>query len=203
MTTDYEMDALRPSEDPYHLSKDTRVFIMADPTSNTDLFKLPYCQASYKRKGYENISVQYSKTATQIGRENDLRGYDLHFDRNSVTVEQVVEWYTFMDIIRKIRVLDKHVIITKVDSVLVKDIKLSILEKPADLEFFGVGHDEHGRDVLVPTLGMLISPKYADSLMNFTPARKITGSVDAIMMNHYIRKVSSIHRYKHAYAREY
>ena len=199
--TDYELDNMFPSEDPFYLDKKTIVFCMMDPVLNSEQQRVKTFVQSYNRYGYMDIRFQYKRPAGLIGSENDRRGYDLHFDKKSVSIAQAVEWYTFVDIIRKIRVLPKPVIIADVKTQLVKDIKLTIVEKPFDIEFFGVGGDEQDRNILIPTAGMLIAPKYAESLMEFVTKHRINGSVNSILMNHYFRKIAPANRVKHSYAK--
>lgn len=198
---DYELSNMFPSEDPFYLDKKTIVFCMMDPTKNIHQQQMRTFIPSYNRFGYMDIRFQYKRSAAVIGSENDTRGYRLKFDRSVISIDQVVEWYTFVDIIRKIRVLPNPVIIANVNTQLVKDIKVSILDKPFDLEFFGVGKDELDRNILIPTGGMLIAPKSASKLMEYVTTHRINGSLDSLLMNHYLRKIAPAERFKHSYAR--
>ena len=131
-------------EDPLYLSKDTKVFIIIDPNDFDAMKDSERVQKEFRIFGYNNISVQYNVKIDQINDSVRKLGIDLPTTKENMGVDGVIEWYTFANVLRKARILEKHCIIAFSSSQLHKDISR---------EYLNLDQIYHHKDmaVLTPT----------------------------------------------------
>lgn len=150
-------------EDPLYLSKDTKVFIIIDPNDFHAMKDSERVQKEFRTFGYNNISVQYHVTIDQVNDSARKLGIDLPVTKQDIGVKGVVEWYTFANVLRKARVLEKHCIIAFQSSHLKKDISRSYLN---------LDQIYHNKDVAVLT--PLGCQDILDKAQNFDVDRTLT-----------------------------
>ena len=150
-------------EDPLYLSKDTKVFIMIDPHSLNSMVDKRRVQKEFQTFGYKNISIQYHITTDQINDSVRKLGIDIPAKKEVIGVQGVIEWYTFANILRKARILEKHCIIAFPSSHLKKDILLRNLDR--DFIY-------HHKDIAV--LNSIACQDLLDKAQNFDIIRSLT-----------------------------
>jgi hypothetical protein len=163
-------------EDPFNLRKDTLCFILFDPEDMDSYKAKQVTEKSFLSYGYENIKPQlYTDLSKDYGYKLQFNNYDDPTNRK--------KWYTFVNVLRKIRKEDNPVIITFAGSLLVKDILKSI--ENSQMEVLGYNFINNKRSCNVEN-GIFISPLMAKELYSYILQKQI--SIDIFnMINSYYR----------------
>jgi hypothetical protein len=138
------IDATDFREDPLYLPKDTKVFVIYDADSLDDTIARDEIFDMYERFGYQ-CNAQKLLSAEIINNsieELDIDG--IMTSRRDLSTIEVRQWYTFINVLRKARILQKHFIVTFTGYTLENDIQISNLNRAATV--FAAG-----RAILVST----------------------------------------------------
>jgi hypothetical protein len=106
------IDATDFTEDPLYLPKDTKVFVVYDADNIEDTIQRDRIIDMYGMYGYE-CRVQRLLDVNTINNCDEELGFSsIQTSRRDLSVDEIRQWYTFVNILRKARVLQKHFIVT-------------------------------------------------------------------------------------------
>jgi hypothetical protein len=124
------IDATDFREDPLYLPKDTKVFVIYDASDLQDTIDRDKLFNSYGKYGYQ-CSAQQLLSVDIINNSEVELGFDgIMTSRRDLSVLEIRQWYTFINVLRKARVLQKHFIVTLTGYNLTEDITRRNLERP-------------------------------------------------------------------------
>lgn len=125
------IDATDFTEDPLYLPKDTKVFVMYDADDLEDTIQRDRTFDLYGMYGYK-CSAQRLLSVNTINNSYEELGFEgIMTSRRDLTVLEIRQWYTFINILRKARVLQKHFIVTFTGYNMLNDIKIDNLNRAA------------------------------------------------------------------------
>lgn len=92
-------------EDPFHLPKDTRVFILTSPLKDSHIIAKDKLRSQFKAFGY-SPTIQNYPTVRQV---NDPDwSFNLPVKESDVGMNGVLQWYAYWAVLLKARKLRKH-----------------------------------------------------------------------------------------------
>jgi hypothetical protein len=95
-------------EDPFHLQKDTRVFILTSPLKDSHIIAKDKLRNQFKAFGY-SPTIQNYPTVQQV---NDPDwSFNLPVKESDVGMNGVLQWYAYWAVLLKARKLRKHFIV--------------------------------------------------------------------------------------------
>lgn len=123
------IDATDFREDPLYMPKDTKVFVIYDANSLDDTISRDRTIDMFGKYGYQ-CSNQRLLSVDTINNSYEELGFDgIQVDSSHLSVLEVRQWYTFINVLRKARVLQKHFIVSFTGSEVFGDFPIGILER--------------------------------------------------------------------------
>lgn len=114
-------------EDPLYLSKNTNAFVICNPNNLIQMKSKETIVNQLRTFGYEP-SIQYYVSVDKINNSDEELGFNLPVKKEVIGVDGVQQWYTFMNVLRKARILKEHFIVCFDDSEFRRDIPLKCLQ---------------------------------------------------------------------------
>lgn len=167
-------------EEVFHLRKDTKVYIIFNPDNMDSQVEKIKTKNTFERMGYNYIKYQpYADPAADNGYQLRFGG---KFQLDARLYAERVKWYSFANILRKIRKEETPVIITFAGHSLIQDIPKDI--ESSDFEIIGYNFNLNNQRISDPKAGMYITPLLARSLFK----DKILKDLLRLDMNDYMIK---------------
>jgi len=167
-------------EEVFHLRKDTKVYIIFNPESMDGQVNKLKTKNTFERLGYSDIKYQpYADPAADNGYQLRFGG---QFQLDARLYAERVKWYSFTNILRKIRKEETPVIITFAGHSLIQDIPKDI--ESSNFEIIGYNFNLNNERRADAKAGMYITPLLARSLFK----DKILNATILLDMNDFMIK---------------
>lgn len=118
------------TEEVFYIPRDTKVFCIYDPYSYEDNMQKDLTVNNFKTFGFNNISVQRLVRLDQVNNSEEELGFPgLPVRKEQFSNEEIFQWYTFINICRKARILNGHFVLAFSGNILREDIPSSVLKR--------------------------------------------------------------------------
>lgn len=122
-------------EEVFYIPRDTKIFIIYDRSSFDDMFIRDKTIHSFEYYGFNNISLQPLLDVDVINNSQEELGFpSLNTPMSRFTTTEIQQWYTFTNVLRKARALQKHFLVVFSGTSIGSDIPREVFDHP----FYGI-----------------------------------------------------------------